>query len=249
MTIISTLSAEFILGLIAERDEKRELVDRLSAEIAALEKRIDAAMLFAPAGFNPAAPMPDVEGPPRPQTRSSPLFVRWSGGDDKTTWREAILGVLATAGRGMSHKNVVAMARDRYVLPPVRDGEEKAFYNALSKLVHSGQVVKHGNLLYLASTYREADKAGALPAVGPTARRVGSSAELVAGLLREHAEGLTGPQLRDHLRRVPDAPKSLWEHAQYVYNILAPMIGSGEVVKSQDGVYRHSSHLSEQEKT
>lgn len=252
--IVSTLSAEYIYRLIAERAEKRALLERLPNELSDLEKLIDAALLFAPPGFDPSkrasptavAPAesqatPPVVAPkrtdvgmvkviPRAKTKTFPA--------GKIGWGKAILSILQSAGRGFTHKEVIALARQRYPLPVAREGEEKAYYNAVSKLTVAGEVVKHGNLLYAASAFRAAEKSGLLPEVSSLIRRPGSSPELVMQLLREHPEGLTGPQMREIFGGMPHAPKSLFGHGQYIYNILAPMIGIGEVVRSEGGIYR-----------
>lgn len=256
-SIISTLSPEFIFGLIAERDEKRALLARLPADLAELDKKIDAALFFAPAGFDPncrpAAPVGGEAAPERQAAppEAAPKVAPKAGpkAADQTRWRSAILSILAGAGGGLAHKEIIAVARQRYDLPPARDGEEKAYYNAVTKLTQSGKVVKHGNLFYLDSTYREAEKAGALPPPSATQRRSGSSPELVVRVLRAHPAGLTGPQLREAVRTMPDAPKSLYEHGQYIYNILAPMMGTGEISKSDTGVYRLSASIGAREKS
>ena len=138
----------------------------------------------------------------------------------------------------MSHKEIVAVARQRYEMPPQRNGEEKSFYNALIKLTASGKVIKHGNLLYAASVYQDAERDGALPPLTTSIHRAGSTPELVVRLLRAHPGGMTGPQMQDAFRNMPHAPKSLVEHRNYLYNVLAPMIGKGQVVRSEDGIYQ-----------
>ena len=252
--IVSTLPAEYIYHLIAERAEKRALLERLPTELAELDKRVDAALLFAPPGFDPnkrpspAAAIPADEpaksefvAPTRtdvrmvtvvPPTKTKTFPV------GKIGWGKAILAILKSEVRGFTHKEVVGLARQRYPLPPAREGEEKAFHNSLSKLALAGEVVRHGNLLYAASAFREAEKLGDLPEVSSMVRRAGSSPELVLQLLREHPEGLTGPQMRDIFRGMPHDTKSLSEHGQYIYNILAPMITIGEVIRGEDGVYK-----------
>lgn len=144
--------------------------------------------------------------------------------------------ILEDAMGGLPHKQLLQMAREKYQFPP--SNGEKGFYNAVAKLVNAGAVVKHGNLLFADKVIKEITaKGGALPVVPEMARRAGSSAELIHQVLVQHPDGLSGPDLRNIVAGLPEAPKSLREHAQYVYNILGAMMGTGEVSKV-DGIYR-----------
>lgn len=234
------LPDEFILALKVYAEEKQREADEAAARYAASKvlKRPD----FDPdkvtaTAANPSTPPAQVSlrlRRGRPRTVPPPLPVpqiRKRGG-----WREAILHVLDAAAGGLPHQEVVRVARQQFELAP--SNEEKAFYNALSKLVSAGAVVKYGNLLFSEKTMAAAKAGGSLPPLPAVARRAGSSAELVLSILRDHPDGLTGPQLREALHHVPSAPKSLYEHGHYIYNVLSPLMGTGEVIKSDDGVYR-----------
>lgn len=242
------LPGHFILGLKKDLDDKRRLLEDLPRQIEELAKRYEAAMIFAPPGFDPDKEArrlaEEAESAPIPQSATLPAALPQIEIDldesptGKVGWRRAILNILGSALKGLPHKEIVEKARNMYALPP--SNGEKAFYNAIAKLVNAGQVIKHGNLLYTADVLTELKASGALPELPGVNRRAGSSAEFVAAALREYPQGLTGPQLRNVLSTVPGAPKSLFQHGQYIYNILAPMMGAGEVIKN-DGIYKLSA--------
>lgn len=240
------LPVEFILSLKELLDEKRRLYEKLPAEIEALAKRYAAAMEFAPPDFEPSKPAtkaaPAPAAPPHNVLSLSPPNA---AGKRRTVkpkpakpmgWRKALLVILE--GDGMPHQILLKVAREKYNFPPSIG--EKGFYNAIAKLINAGSVVKHGNILFSASVYEKKKEADELPSVPETQRRTGSSAELIRIILTGKPDGLTGPELRKILAAMPDAPKSLREHGQYVYNILGTMMGVGEVVK-ENSLYRLSA--------
>ncbi|WP_291519411.1 hypothetical protein [Acidovorax sp.] len=251
------LPEEFILGLKATLDEKRRLYEALPKEIADLEKRFEAAMVFSPPGFDPTKA--------RTKTIAAPLLQQAAastGADPKVSdipvkrtsvlrkprvqkmgWRKGLMYILDHAEGGVAHQPLLKQAREDFSLPP--SNGEKAFYNALAKLTQSGAVVKHGNLLYSAKAMAEAKAKGTLPPVADIGRRAGSSADLIHGVLLQNPAGLSGPALRKLVSELPDAPKSLRDHGQYVYNILGTMMGAGDVVK-EDGIYRLRSPVGDE---
>lgn len=240
------LPREYILGIKRALDEKRRLYEELPVQIEDLAKRFEAAMIFAPPGFDPDSAVLTISesnGPEQevlslgnsdePPTSTISLDDLERG---KIGWRKAILIILHKDSGGVAHKDVLQRARELYNLPASQG--EKGFYNAVAKLITAGQVVKYGNRLYSRESIDSLKSSGSLPDIPEVRRRAGSSAEFVVKTLRDNPNGLTGPQLREALSKIPDAPKSLSLHGQYIYNILAPMIGAGEVVKSDAGVYR-----------
>jgi hypothetical protein len=238
------LPEEYILALKAKLDEKQRLYAQLPAEIEDLAVRFKAAMVFAPPNFDPSKPAEKTPSPAATGSRErvqlidtlsqkrSPVPLKPIG------WRKALQILLDDATEGVAHKSLLNMAREKYALPSSEG--EKGFYNAVSKLINAGQAVKHGNLLFSSAVYEILKKNDELPKILETQRRSGSSAELTHMVLSKFTDGLTGPELRKALSQIPDAPKSLREHGQYVYNILGTMMGTGEVVK-ENGIYRLST--------
>jgi hypothetical protein len=244
------LPVEFILSLKEALEEKQRLYEKLPAEIEVLAKRYAAAMVFAPPDFDPSKPAPKAAPapatPPNKIVTLSPpkVAVKRRVAKPKVKpikpmgWRKALQTILEDAADGMIHQSLLKLAREKHTFPP--SSGEKGFYNAIAKLINAGSVVKHGNILFAASVYKKKKAADDLPSVPETQRRTGSSAELIRTILTGKPDGLTGPELRKILAAMPDAPKSLREHGQYVYNILGTMMGVGEVIK-ENSLYRLST--------
>jgi len=234
-----------ILAIKKSLDAKRRLYEKLPSEIEALSKRYEAAMLFAPPNFDPEqalekeseAPVKEINVVtlPPPATRKVAVKRKIEKTVKPIGWRKGLQIILEGAEDGLSHQPLLTIARDTYKFPP--SVGEKGFYNAIAKLINAGAVVKHGNILFSSNIYTRRKGGGTLPVLQETQRRAGSSAELIYSALEAHPEGLTGPGLKTVVSAMPGAPKSLREHAQYVYNILGAMMGSGEVIKTY-GVYR-----------
>ncbi len=118
------------------------------------------------------------------------------------------------------------------------ENEAKAYHRTVSKLVTRGTVIRHGDRLYHRQVYDFLKKNSSLPVLDEgTILRENSAAHIAYEVLKRYPEGLSGPQLKTQVGAQPDAPKSVVEHGQYIYNVLATLIGSGRVVKD-GGVYR-----------
>lgn len=240
----SELSPEFILQLKAELEADILLYKELPERIAFKTKRYEAALLFAPPNFDPDAPIHSEakEAEPAPQP-AKPQVAEFSltpleqeAKKARVYWGEAIMNILESSGKGLPHKELLAMVKSSFPELPSSNGE-KGFYNAIAKLDAHNRIVKHGGLLYSAKLVKEMnDRGEGLPESG-FRPRAGGSGEIVLAILRDHKDGLTGPQLKEMASAVPDAPRSLRDHGQYIYNILATLIGSGAVVK-ESGIYR-----------
>lgn len=244
------LPEEYILGLKAAMDEKQRLLESLPKVIEALSKRFDAAMLFAPPGFDPNKSLVETRGPQPSRDRPAsakiglkPLVVVRKPAKiaelKPLGWRRAILHVLTKERGGLPHRTIVARVREEFPHLPPSEGD-KSYYSAVGKLMDSGTVVKHGNVIYTQEAMEEAKAKGTLPPISEVGRRSGSSAELILELLRGYPAGLTANDMRARLARIPGAPKSLYEHGQYIYGILGPMLGTQEVLKDGE-LYRLGS--------
>jgi hypothetical protein len=249
------LSAEYILGLKAEVDRLRKLWAELPAIIDKRQKLYEAALLFAPEGFDPDAPVQSVEAyaqggeeveeDEEPEDGKSADHFSLDVGETaefallpvehhspKATWVSAVREVLTLVEKGVPHKELLALIRQTYPGLPVSNGE-KGFYNAVFRLTERNELVKHGGLLYAASVVQAMEARGErLPEAAEHQVRRGSSGEIVLEVLKANPDGLTGPDLRKAVSEMPSAPKSLREHGQYIYNVLATLIGTGVVVKN-----------------
>lgn len=237
------LSVEFILQLKAELDADIRLYDELPRRIEQRKKRYEAALLFAPAGFDPSMPLVEVEVPDvsdAPNVAPSEftlISTEEQNSQNRPSWTVAIMSALDSCGRGLSHKDLLASVRAAIPEMPSSNGE-KGFYNGVAKLAERGHLIKHGGLLYSAKVVEQMKRRGeSLPDAPDLKPRSGSSGEVILSVLRDYPNGLSGPDLKKIVGANPDAPRSLRDHGQYIYNILATLIGSG-LVEKQEGVYR-----------
>lgn len=235
------LPADFILQLKAEWEADVHLLEILPKRIAERRRRYEAALLFAPDGFDPSAPLAAKSELPQDKVNNdSSEFTLTSSEEiaaaNRPSWVVAVRNVLEGCDHGLTHREVFDRIKKAIPDMPTSNGE-KGFYNAIARLSERGQLVKHGGFLYSPKVLSGLKARGKdLPEL-PGRTRPGGSGEIVLSLLREHKEGLTGPELKRLAASVPDAPRSLIDHGQYIYNILGALIGNGAVVKD-DGIYK-----------
>ncbi|NWF46750.1 hypothetical protein F3K02_16040 [Hydrogenophaga sp. D2P1] len=249
------LSAEYILGLKAELDRLRKQWAELPAIIDKRQKLYEAALLFAPEGFDPDASVEPIDAgaqdgegveedeEPKAGTSDAGFSIEVGGPADfalsptehhssKTTWISAVREVLKLVEKGIPHKELLVLIRQTHPELPVSNGE-KGFYNAVFRLTERKELVKQGGLLYATSVVQTMEARGEkLPEAPEHQVRRGSSGEIVLEVLKAYPNGLTGPELRKVVSQMPNAAKSLREHGQYIYNILATLMGTGAVVKN-----------------
>ena len=239
------LSADFIYQLKNELDDDVRLLEELPERIAHRKKRYEAALLFAPVGFDPEKSVSvtsddtlDVETQVQIDTSLGNERTDLSSAVSKAektallSWASCIQRTLDSALTGMTHQEVLAKVKSNFPELPVSKGD-KGFYNAIGKLSERGLLVKHAGSLYSPTVIESITKRGEnLPAVPEVQTRAGSSGEIILAILDDHAEGLSAADLKKLVDDVPNAPKSLREHSQYIYNVLATLIGSGRVSKS-----------------
>lgn len=220
-----------------EYDADVELYALLPGRIEARRRKLEAALMFLPAGVDldgPVHELADVLPPPTPTAppETDPPEAA------KVTWAGEMERMLLALDAGITHKGLLQRLKETELGERSSPGE-KGFYNAISRLSERGLLEKHGGLLYHKQV---ADRLRAKGVPFPdvtiaVARRAGGSASLVVETLEQHPKGLTAPELKKLLGARPDAPKSLREHGQYIYNILSTMIGNGTVIR-RNGVYR-----------
>lgn len=231
----SELSAEFIRQLKHELEADIRLLEELPERISQKKKRYEAALMFAPADFDPDEVTVPVVEEDAVDPNEAPVFaltaVDNTEESDTPSWTKAIQSVLDKSDVGLAHKELLAKVRVEYPAMPTSTGE-KGFYNGVSKLAERKSLLKHGGHLYSSKLVDAILARGeTLPEAPAVQTRSGSSGEIILKILGAHATGLSAPDLKAQLSNVVDAPASLKKHSQYIYNVLATLIGSGQVVK------------------
>lgn len=257
------LTVEGIIRLKADYEADVRLYEELPARIKLKKRLFEASLLFAPPGFNPDAPMPiksvaekSVASEGLPSVPSAePIFELASepmAGDGvveeeeeeeeeekKVSWIKAVSRVIEASECGLPHQEVLSKVKEIKVGEPSSVGE-KGFYNAISRLEKRGELIKSGGLLYSKNLVEKMRSQGqTLPDMTSEARRrSGGSSAVALEVLRSHPEGMEANQLRDEVAGKPGMPASITKHGHYIYNILAPLIGQGIVIKDSNGLYR-----------
>ena len=224
------LTVARIREIHAELEADERLYAELPQRIAATKALLEAARRFLPEGFDLAGLAEHGE----PTASREVAEVR----SVAQTWISAVFDVLDTADHGLPHKELMEEIKSAHpgLTPSLGD---KAFYNAIGKLEKRGDLVKSGGLLYSARVAKKIqDRGEELPDMSvDVRRRSGSAAQIVMDILEQHPKGLTGSDLKRFVSEVPEAPKSIREHGQYIYNVLATLIGAGDVAKNKRGRY------------
>ena len=224
------LTLDAVRALKAEHDDNVRLLAELPAQIDAQKRRLDAAMMFLPPGFDldaaPGAGKPAVV--PAPALDATPRRRTWKGETER---------VLKTLGRGVAHAELLDELRKTPELAEAERPENKGFYNAIFMLAKEGVLIKSGGLMFHKDVVSSLRTAGVpLPLDGPK-QKPGSAAALVVAALEDRPKGLTPLVLKQIVGAHPEAPKSLLGHGQYIYNVLDGLVKNGAVSR-RAGVYK-----------
>lgn len=237
------LPVQYIVDLKSELDADVRLLAELPRRIEERRRKLDAAMIFAPDGFDLEAQVKRHEAKRRAVQESSvqekkpiqqqPPKVAQA----KATWVGEVARLLSASERGMTHQEILAALKETELGKSASAGD-KGFYNAVARLAAREEIVKHGGYLYASNVFKALqDRGEKLPE--DSGRATNGSGAIVRDILEKHPKGLSGPQLRDIMRAHPDAPKSMQKHPHYIYTILGTLIGSGAVTR-REGIYRTS---------
>jgi hypothetical protein len=151
----------------------------------------------------------------------------------RKTWASELTKILGKMTDGMSHQELLATAA-KAGLP--RSTGDKGFYNAVWRLMKAGQIVKSGGLLYSEQLATELQRRGQPLPIRVAGR--GGAGSIVLGILNEHPQGLSGPEIKELAGKHPDSPRSMREHDQYIYNVLGSLREAGAVLRLENGKYR-----------
>ena len=243
------LTVADIVRYKADYEADVRLLEELPARIKLKKRKYEAALMFAPPGFDPDTPvavtparLPIPTRQPEPEPDKPFELVQEAEEietEGRVTWIGELRRLLAAANRGVAHQEALASLKSTPLGDRTSAGD-KGFYNAVSRLEKRGELVKASGLLYSKKMADEMVARGEpLPGQSlESRRRAGSSAAIVLQVLREHPEGLIAPDLKDAAAAVPGAPESIAKHGQYIYNVLSTLIGQCEVEKDANGVYR-----------
>ena len=237
------------LSTAAEIEETKASLLRLESDLAAQDKRIEAAFLFLTDDdkeavlrpktqhtivLNDKATLSDevVAGLVKESFALSP--VEGGGeGEDKASWSQEILRILNAAGRGMSHAGIIEELRKS----PLGDGlanSTKRYYTTVTRLIGRNLVERRGQLFY--SMYvldRLISRGEAVPeeATGSDIRDDNNTSGLIVRTLSPHPDGMSGADLVDALALLPEATSSILRHPQFVYNVLGKMVRQSKLIK------------------
>lgn len=229
------LTVADVRALKSDYEADVRLLAELPARVEFKKRRLDAALLFMPPGIDLDLPEPEPEPQIVAAPEEAPPPAETPG---KPSWTSEMARILASQQGGMTHKDLQQAIRETDFGKQANPGD-KGFYNAISRLSEKGVVVKAGGLLYHSDvTNRILARGEALPDLTiDLNRRAGSAGSLVVEVLGNYPKGLTAPELKKLVAAREDAPKSLQDHGQYIYNVLSTLMGNGTVLR-KNGIYR-----------
>jgi len=222
---------------------EKELV-RLSAKLETDRKEFQQMLVFVPAALRDRILSDDAEPDmfvpperPKPAIKAKPIkpkraVVADGPRSEGYKFSAFITDLVSKSRTGISHSELKAAVQGSDYASRLED-QAKAYHRAVSKLVARKEIVRHGGRFYARPVYQVLKKNGDLPPiVEGVALRENGAAKITLEVLQGHPDGLTGPDLKVLVGADPAAPKSVAEHGQYIYNVLATLIGSGRVVKN-----------------
>lgn len=223
---------------------EKELV-RLSAKLETDRKEFQQMLVFVPMALRDQILSDDADEDlfSRPPERSKPATKTKSAKPKKSAIADGprseghkfsafIVDLVSKSRAGISHSELKSAVQDSEYASRLED-QAKAYHRAVSKLIARKEIVRHGARFYAHAVYQVLKKNGDLPPIeeGLSLRENGA-AKITLEVLQGHPDGLTGRDLKVLVGADPAAPKSVSEHGQYIYNVLATLIGSGRVVKN-----------------
>lgn len=176
--------------------------------------------------FKPPSTIVEAPIPPRSAAKRNSGFP------------QTIIDILGKARNGLTHRELMEQLKQTEHAARATKNGGKSYYNIVSKLIARNAIIRHATQNFHPRIYEALKASGNLPSIEPEmAVQKNSGADIALQVLRQHPRGLTGLQLRDKAAVMPGAPKSIEHHGQYIYNVLATLIGAGLVERSNN-IYR-----------
>lgn len=163
-------------------------------------------------------------------TKSTPMKNKRHG----LTWIKCIENILLDAGEGMTHQQLLAEVKKTELAEKAKRSD-KGFYGAIARLHERQKLIKAGGLLFAKDVADKLERRGELPKEnqqGTLQPRPNSASAYVIQALEDNPNGMTGPELKSYVSRKPNAPDSVHQHGQYIYNVLSKLMDGGRVRKT-----------------
>lgn len=221
---------------------------QIEAEVAALERALsekkeilDAVRLVESSGLRvlPKVAAPRAKILKGAKSRAVRKARSAKTADSRLTWSDEMRHVLQEQEAGISYGDLLAILAKGPLGKKPRSKGDKGFYQAIKRLTDAGDIVKGGGLLYSAKLAQTLKSRGKPLPVHVSGR--GGSSSIVLGILNEHPQGLSGPEIKELAGKNPNAPRSMREHDQYIYTVLGGLKQAGAILRMEDGKYRLSA--------
>ena len=226
---------------------ERELA-RISAKLGMDRVEFQQMLVFVPETLRDRIlsenldPAPDLFAPPHQVQAPKPLTSVASKRKQTSTLNPAraeghefsnfVTELVNKSRDGISHSQLKSAVQNSAYAHRLED-QAKAYHRTIGKLIARNEIIRHGPKFYSPSVFEVLKKTGDLPEIesGPSMRENGA-ANIALEVLRKYPDGLSGPDLKRLVGADPAAPKSVTGHGQYIYNVLATLVGSGRVEKA-----------------
>lgn len=227
------LTLQDIIRLKEDYEADARLLEELPARIKHKKKKFDAALLFAPPGWEEILRRLEPSEPPLiaedDEKAQADVEDAQDGPQTRKKWTTELVRLLDAAESGITRQEALAKLKASGMAGSEGD---KGFYGAIAKLEFRGQLVKVGNMLYSPPVLAKLQAEGKVPRHDPeTLVRPNGSAMAALAVLKDHPEGLDANALRTLVGSRPGAAASILRHHHYIYNVLGTLLDQKSIVK------------------
>lgn len=226
------LTLKDIVTLKEDYEADVRLLEELPARIKLKKRKYEAALFFAPPGWEEI--LRNMELPePAPADDDDDAHPDAEGGQDgpekRKKWTTELVRLLEASESGITRQEALAKLKASGLAGSEGD---KGFYGAIAKLEFRNQLVKVGNMLYAPLVLAKLQAEGKVPRHDPeTLVRPNGSAMAALAVLKDYPEGLDANALRTLVGNRPGAAASILRHHHYIYNVLGTLLDQKSIVK------------------
>ncbi len=162
------------------------------------------------------------------------------------SWTKAIESIVSNHPKGVLNGEVRKEYKESSFATKLGNSE-KSFYGAIAKLLDKKIIVRHKTYLFkpdLLKQFLEDVAKGLTPDLEEPANKFGHKSpfgDAIKPFLETMPGGATTSEIMMELRKTPEFSDTLDRHKTHLYNVLARLVDSGEVLKGGGKYHRNLS--------
>lgn len=217
---------------LARRDHWRALISA-AQNLSAMPTTLD------PPLISPAADAPIVDAPSKKRGRPPGRVPK------DISWTKALEAIVANNTKGITNSD---LRKDYTNSPFIKKlgNSEKSFYGAIDKLMKRKLIVRHNGYLFkpeLLKQFLDDVAKGLVADLEPMPSNGHKSpfGDAIKPFLEGLPNGATSSEIVMELRKTPEFSDTLDRHKTHIYNVLARLVDTGEVLKGGGKYFRNPS--------